>query len=437
MELAAERDEATAIARVSAWRFGDRRILAELDVCGRMTRWNFPLHAHKGGRVLPSTPPPHGLSRVRPLDRVRPAAVTGGDCGRVSTRRSFADILRYLREGRSLETERSSAPSWLAGCSPGWPARDPSYRKGENMLSPAGDNVSGRLPKTEAEAALLRPAISKLLRATPKHGGNSTRRTDRRRRQRSVLGSWAAGMAERRWYRTSILNHPTCFEVRFQATGEGGLPRAIEQSNRCGIRDVGRRLASMEGRESPDVLRRFDANHRRKSGDRRTRGPAARGDLDGTNPDAGFDTVRPRAGAAVSTVRGGQLRPATWTLLKPPQAGRPSKINARGRTGPSCRDLPCSGSGRTVELRTIQKPADDRSVNVANWTGANAFAAALGRCSISFLPSRQPSPRPPPQNADLATRQSEGKSGYATRTEAAPEERRATPELFSPRGTSS
>jgi hypothetical protein len=53
------------------------------------------------------------------------------------------------------------------------------------------------------------------------------------------------------------------------------------------------------------------------------------------------------------------------------------------------------GSGRTVELRTIQKPADDHSVNVANWSdGANAFAAAFGslfESAFAALSKGQPS----------------------------------------------
>src|SRR5690606_16513331 len=48
---------------------------------------------------------------------------------------------------------------------------------------------------------------------------------------RSLFLLVAAGMVERRgWIRSSMANHPTALEVRFQATGEYGLVLAMEQA---------------------------------------------------------------------------------------------------------------------------------------------------------------------------------------------------------------
>ena len=180
----------------------------------------------------------------------------------------FAVILRYLREGR-LGCRPVKAPGRLAGYSPFAPAGSgrPDLLKGENMTSSAGDNVSGRLPKTEAEAALLRPAIRKLLRTIPETWAEFDLDGLTAVEDNALFCLVAAGMVERRgWYRTSILNHPTYFEVQFQATGEGGFAQAVEPAIAAEYATWGDAWRAWKAGETPD-LRRFGASNRRKSGD--------------------------------------------------------------------------------------------------------------------------------------------------------------------------
>jgi hypothetical protein len=278
------------------------------------------------------------------------------------------------------------------------------------MLSPAGDNVSGRLPKTEAEAALLRPAIRKLLRTIPETWAEFDLDGLTAVEDNALFCLVAAGMVGRRgWYRTSILNHPTCFEVRFQATGEGGFAQAIEQAIAAEYAtwgDAWRAWKAGETRDASPFLVQIIAPQEWRL---TNQGVIARGDLDGTNPDADSDTVFDYV------LKRGFYGPGYWLRLcysdpAKAAASRATIENQRKHTGQDWTKLPrppVFGSGRAVELRTIQKPADDHSVNVANWSdGANAFAAAFGslfESAFAALSKGQPSAdAAPPQGTDLA-----------------------------------
>lgn len=250
------------------------------------------------------------------------------------------------------------------------------------MLSPAGDNVSGRLPKTEAEAALLRPAIRKLLRTIPETWAEFDLDGLTTVEDNALFCLVAAGMVERRgWYRTSILNHPTYFEVQFQATGEGGFAQAVEPAIAAEYAtwgDAWRAWKAGETRDaSPFLVQVIKPQEWRLT----NQGAIARGDLDGANPGADSGTVFDYV------LKRGFYGPGYWFRLccsdpAKAAASRATIENQRKHTGEDWTKLPrppVFGSGRTVELRTIQEPAGDHSVDVANWgDGANAFAAAFG-----------------------------------------------------------
>ena len=272
------------------------------------------------------------------------------------------------------------------------------------MTSSAGDNVSGRLPKTEAEAALLRPAIAKLLRTIPETWAEFDLDGLTAVEDNALFCLVAAGMVERRgWYRTSILNHPTYFEVQFQATGEGGFAQAIEPAIAAEYAtwgDAWRAWKAGETRDaSPFLVQVIEPQEWRLT----NQGAIARGDLDGTNPNVVLNYAMKR----------GFYGAGYWFRLR---YSNPAKVTANratienqckhaGRDWTELPRPPVSGSGRMVELRTIQKPAGDDSVNVANWgDGANAFAAAfaplLESAFAALSKGQPPAGAAPPQNAD-------------------------------------
>ena len=87
------------------------------------------------------------------------------------------------------------------------------------------ENVSERLPQTDAEADILKPAIAGLLRALPETWAEfePDKLTATESTALFLLG--AAGLVERRCrLRLRMLNHPTMFEATFTATGERGAP---------------------------------------------------------------------------------------------------------------------------------------------------------------------------------------------------------------------
>ncbi len=83
--------------------------------------------------------------------------------------------------------------------------------------------MAERLPRTDAEADLLKRAIAELLRTIPETWADFDLDRLTVIQDNALFLLTAAGMVERRgWLRSTIANHPTAFEVRFQATGEGG-----------------------------------------------------------------------------------------------------------------------------------------------------------------------------------------------------------------------
>jgi len=94
-----------------------------------------------------------------------------------------------------------------------------------------GEIMAERLPQTDAEASLLKAAIAELLRTIPETWAEFDFDRLTVIQNNALFLLTAAGLVERRgWLRSTIANHPTAFEVRFQATGEGGFAKAITSS---------------------------------------------------------------------------------------------------------------------------------------------------------------------------------------------------------------
>ena len=244
-----------------------------------------------------------------------------------------------------------------------------------------GENISERLPQTDAEANLLTPVVADLLRQIPENWTEFDSDTLSAVQSRALFLLVAAGIVERRSrLRLRMLNHPTMFEATFTATGEHGAVDALKPL----VADLW------------DVWQ--DAYRAWKSGDRAdvapvhcvagepqewrltTEGVLARGDLDGTNPDGNanqvFDFIFKR----------GFYGPGHWLrIMAIPQLVRKheKEIKRLMREGQDLNTLSrpsVSGEGQLIALQKIEKPADSQAVNPTNWNeGADAFATALGK----------------------------------------------------------
>jgi hypothetical protein len=151
----------------------------------------------------------------------------------------------------------------------------------------ATDNVSESLSRSEAETELLKTAIAELLRTIPKSWAEFNLDALTAIEGNALFLLTAAGMVERRgWFRSKIANHPTCFEVRFQATGEGGFANALEHATVVEYATWGSALRDWKAGEMRDVSP-FRIEMMKPQEWRLTKeGGLALGDLNGTNLDA-------------------------------------------------------------------------------------------------------------------------------------------------------
>lgn len=243
-------------------------------------------------------------------------------------------------------------------------------------------NVSERLPKSAEETDLLKTAISDLLTRIPDTWAEFEHDQLTHVQSGALFLLTAAGMVERRgWMRSSIANHPTCFEIRFQATGEGRFVKAMEAVHAAEYAvwaDAWRQWKAGEtGHVSPFQIEAMKPQEWRLTNE----GISARGNLDGTNPNPRpndvFDYVLKR----------GFWGPGYWLRIADvnPQRLRDEagSIAEHARvTGQHWTELPrppVSGDGLIVTIRKIEQPAGPQAVNVANWqAGGDAFAQAFG-----------------------------------------------------------
>jgi hypothetical protein len=242
------------------------------------------------------------------------------------------------------------------------------------------DNVSDSLPKTDIEAAALRPAIALFLRSIPTAWTEFDSDKLTKLQENALLLLTAAGMVERRgWIRTTIANHPTCFEIRFQATGEGGFAKAMERATAIEYAtwaDAWRKWTEGETRNrSPFHTQEMKPQEWRLT----DQGEIARNDLNRGTSDVErvFDFV----------LKQGFFGPGFW--MRKAIAGRPltqneqQTIAAESAAGQDLAQLArpaVGGDGQLLEIRRIENSAISQPVNVTNWEeGASAFADVLGK----------------------------------------------------------
>lgn len=224
---------------------------------------------------------------------------------------------------------------------------------------------SERLPKTDAEVELLKPAISKLLRAIPESWAEFNFDSLTAIDDHALFLLVAAGMVERRgWVRSSIANHPTCFEFQFQATGEAGYVAVMDQV--CAIEyqtwaDSWRAWKSGEtGHVSPFRSEVIEPQEWRLT----DQGVLARDRLD-VDSDEVTNYV----------LQCGFYGPGYWFLMR---WAKPSFFmenvpliqqlsEAYGMEWTELPRPPVGGAGLLLTIRTSCAPSEPQSVNVANW----------------------------------------------------------------------
>jgi hypothetical protein len=247
----------------------------------------------------------------------------------------------------------------------------------KTTTSSSGDdeNVSAKLPASELEAAALNPPLASLLRTIPKIWAEFSADELSMLESRALFLLTAAGMVERRgWIRTTIANHPTSFELRFQATGEGGFYRAMQQATAIELQTweeawnewkTGAAKSS-----SPFAVQEISPQEWRLT----DQGEIARNVLR-TDPTSVLDFVLKR----------GLYGPGYW--FHRPLAGEPLSpadeqiIERHLAAGDDLHQIPrppVSGSGQLLDIRKVDQPQSAHAVHVTNWTeGATALAEAI------------------------------------------------------------
>ena len=246
--------------------------------------------------------------------------------------------------------------------------------------------MAERLPRTDAEADLLKPAIAELLRTIPETWAEFDLDRLTVVQDNALFLLTAAGIVERRgWLRSTIANHPTAFEVRFHATGEGGFAKAMEQAAAAEYETWKEAWRTWKTGETKDVSP-FRTEAMKPQEWRLTdQGILARGELDGTKhvmgSDATFDFIFKR----------GFFGPGYWSRLaasNPRRLDRAIVEEQSRSTGQDWTNLPrppLPGSGLLVEIRKVEEPAVPQAVKLTNWgEGADAFAAAFEKAFLAM-----------------------------------------------------
>ena len=277
--------------------------------------------------------------------------------------------------------------------------------------------MAERLPRTDAEADLLKSAIAELLRTIPETWAEFDLDRLTVIQDNALFLLTAAGMVERRgWLRSTIANHLTEFEVRFQATGEDGFAKAIEKAVAAEYETWKEAWRTWKTGETKDVSP-FRTEAMKPQEWRLTdQGLLGRGELDGTKhvmgSDATFDFIFKR----------GFFGPGYWSRLavsNPKRVDRALIEEQSRNTGRDWTNLPrppLSGSGLLVEIRKGEKPAVPQSVKLTNWDeGADALAAAFEKMFRAMSKANDGAGSPPTDQAS----KSEGSGGAGASDDAA------------------
>ncbi|MBX3435235.1 MAG: hypothetical protein KF847_18100, partial [Pirellulales bacterium] len=251
----------------------------------------------------------------------------------------------------------------------------------DGLLGRAGDeNVSGRIPQTNDEIELLKPAIAGLLRTIPETWAEFNHDDLTAIQANALFLLTAAGLVERRgWIRATLANHPAR-ELRFQVTGEGGFNKAMEAASAIlyeSWADAWRTWCDREtGTDSrfPVHLEEFSPQEWRLT----ERGTLARRDLANDAQSAAvFDFVLKR----------GFFGPGFWLRRRPNERAltddEQRTIARHLAAGDDLARLPrpaVAGEGQLlVGERAPNQPAAT-VVDVGNWPeGADSFAEAIGK----------------------------------------------------------
>lgn len=266
-----------------------------------------------------------------------------------------------------------------------------------------------------AEVDLLRPIIIELLRTVPETWTEfDSNETSVKERAASLLV--AAGMIERRGrYRASFTNHPVCFEIRWEATGEAGYSEIVERVSAEEYATWGDAWRAWKAGETGHVSP-FHTEHLKPQEWRLTdQGVLARKELE-SDVNNVLDFVLKR----------GPYGPGYWVLKyreNPAFVEESRELLARytaaGFDWRLLPRLPLRGFGRLLDLRRVENPTGPQAVKLTNWAeGGDAFAAAfaknLGPMFEALSKSQQASTSPPPTRPPVGPDQGEdGRQGKA------------------------
>jgi hypothetical protein len=248
---------------------------------------------------------------------------------------------------------------------------------GETMAEPSNER---EWLITDLEAARHGPAIVDLLRSIPATWAELDLDKLTSLQEGSLFYLIAAGMVERGgWLRSTMANHPTVLEVRFQATGEYGFVEALDHAASVAYqtwRDAWRawREEEKEG-ASPFHVYSVKPQEWRLT----DQGELARDELNAADGRADVDNV------VNFVLKRGLYGPGYWHRRgiqnHPPSASEQRAIERELAAGRELDELPrppVPGSGKILEIRRSEQTADAAEVNIANWkAGAESFAAML------------------------------------------------------------
>lgn len=243
------------------------------------------------------------------------------------------------------------------------------------------ENVSKRLPVTDVEVDILKPAIVELLRVVPDRWATFEFDALTVTQTRALFLLTAAGFIERRgWVRATMLNHPTQFEFRFEATGEGGFAKAMERMAAIQFElwgDAWRAWCNSDKRtRSPFQSEEMGPNEWRLTDE----GVLARSDVTGENRDGSPELV------FEYVLKRGFFGPGYWFRKLSTGHLTESEHRVMDRLAAAGHDLaritrpPVSGEGCVLETRKLEQTVSSQSVHVANWNeGASAIASEVDR----------------------------------------------------------
>jgi hypothetical protein len=242
------------------------------------------------------------------------------------------------------------------------------------------ENVSERLPQTDAEADILKPAIAGLLRTIPETWAEfePDKLTATESTALFLLG--ATGLVERRCrLRLRMLNHPTMFEATFTATGERGAVDALKPLTAVLWGEWQDAYRAWISGDRADVVPVHCEGGKPDEWRLTDQGILARGDFDGTKPNANPDD------ACDFILKRGVYGPGYWiwkaTFWGLTEDDKQTIQNHRN-VGHDTTRLPrpaVCGSGSLIEYRKVESPTASQAVTLTNWgEGADDFATAFG-----------------------------------------------------------